>query len=115
MRFANIPVRLIFSLKYAIAHMYAITNPPFVDAAMPLLSQQTKSWLTIRNDDIYSFRWANNNFAREFIKSIPEIEKIAGYYMGPDGYNWGRDYLTKGTDHNSSYKNNGIRLCFGED
>jgi hypothetical protein len=87
------------SLKYAIAHMYAISNPPFVDAAMPLLSQQTKSWLTIRNDDIYSFRWANNDFARAFIKDIPQPEKIAGYYMGPDGYTWGRDYLTKGTEH----------------
>ncbi len=87
------------SLKYAIAHMYSITNPPFVNAAMPLLSQQTKSWLTIRNDDIYSFRWANNEFARAFIKDIPQPEKIAGYYMGPDGYNWGRDYLTKGTTH----------------
>ncbi len=79
--------------------MYSITNPPFVEAAMPLLSQQTKSWLTIRNDDIYSFRWANNNFARQFIKDIPQPEKIAGYYMGPDGYNWGRDYLTKGSEH----------------
>ncbi len=97
--FREYPGPFDLSLKYSIAHMYAITNPPFVDAAMPLLSQQTKSWLTIRNDDIYSFRWANNNFAREFIKSIPEIEKIAGYYMGPDGYNWGRDYLTKGNDH----------------
>ena len=97
--FREYPGPFDLSLKYAIAHMYAITNPPFVDAAMPLLSQQTKSWLTIRNDDIYSFRWANNNFARQFIKSIPEIEKIAGYYMGPDGYNWGRDYLTKGSDH----------------
>jgi hypothetical protein len=66
---------------------------------MPLLSKETKSWLTIRNDDIYSFRWANNNFARQFIKDIPEPEKIAGYYMGPDGYNWGKDYLTKGPQH----------------
>ena len=104
------------SLKYAIAHMYSITNPPFVYAAMPLLSQQTKSWLTIRNDDIYSFRWANNDFARQFIKDIPEPEKIAGYYMGPDGYNWGRDYLTKGSEHPADhFKSNGILLCFGED
>ncbi len=85
------------SLKYAIAHMYSIPDPPFVNDAMPLLSSKTKSWLTVRNDDIYSFRWANNDFARQFIKSIPEPEKIAGYYMGPDGYCWGRDYLTKGT------------------
>jgi hypothetical protein len=97
--FHNYPGPIDLSLKYAIAHMYAITNPPFVYAAMPLLSQQTKSWLTIRNDDIYSFRWANNNFARQFIKDIPEPEKIAGYYMGPDGYMWGRDYLTKGSEH----------------
>ena len=97
--FREYPGKIDLSLKYAIAHMYSITNPPFVDAAMPLLSQQTKSWLTIRNDDIYSFRWANNNFARQFIKDIPEVEKIAGYYMGPDGYNWGRDYLTKSNEH----------------
>lgn len=97
--FREYPGPLDLSLKYAIAHMYSITNPPFVDAAMPLLSQQTKSWLTIRNDDIYSFRWANNDFARQFIKDIPEPGKIAGYYMGPDGYNWGRDYLTKGSEH----------------
>lgn len=97
--FHDYPGPIDLSLKYAIAHMYSIPNPPFVDAAMPLLSQQTKSWLTIRNDDIYSFRWANNNFAREFIKDIPQIEKISGFYMGPDGYNWGRDYLTRGPEH----------------
>ena len=97
--FHDFPGLVDLSLKYAIAHMYSITNPPFVDAAMPLLSQQTKSWLTIRNDDIYSFRWANNNFARQFINDIPQREKIAGFYMGPDGYCWGRDYLTKGPTH----------------
>lgn len=97
--FRDYPGPIDLSLKYAIAHMYSIPNPPFVDAAMPLLSQQTKSWLTIRNDDIYSFRWANNDFASQFIKDIPQPEKISGYYMGPDGYNWGRDYLTKGNQH----------------
>jgi hypothetical protein len=97
--FRDYPGPIDLSLKYAIAHMYSITNPPFVEAAMPLLSQQTKSWLTIRNDDVYSFRWANNDFARQFIKDIPQPEKISGYYMGPDGYNWGRDYLTKGPEH----------------
>lgn len=93
--FRNLPCKLELSLKYAIAHMYSIPNPSFILPAMPLLSPQTQSWLTIRNDDIYSFRWANNNFARHFIKSIPETGKIAGFYMGPDGYCWGRDYLSK--------------------
>lgn len=93
--FKDLPCKLELSLKYAIAHMYSIPNPQFVLPAMPLLSPQTQSWLTIRNDDIYSFRWANNDFARSFIKNIPGIEKIAGFYMGPDGYCWGRDYLSK--------------------
>lgn len=93
--FKDLPCRLELSLKYAIAHMYSITNPEFVLPAMPLLSAQTQSWLTIRNDDIYSLRWANNDFARSFIKNIPDIKKIAGFYMGPDGYCWGRDYLSK--------------------
>ena len=97
--FKDYPYVLELSMKYAIAHMYSIPNPPFVLPAMPFLSEQTRSWLTIRNDDIYSFRWANNDFARQFIKAIPEPKKIAGYYMGPDGYCWGRDYLTKGTEH----------------
>ncbi len=93
--FKDLPCKLELSLKYAIAHMYSITNPEFILPAMPLLSPQVQSWLTIRNDDIYSFRWANNDFARSFIKNIPDIEKIAGFYMGPDGYCWGRDYLSK--------------------
>ncbi|MES1218498.1 MAG: hypothetical protein ABUT20_23530, partial [Bacteroidota bacterium] len=93
--FKELPCTIEFSLKYAIAHMYSIPNPQFILPAMPLLSPQTQSWLTIRNDDIYSFRWANNDFARSFIKNIPDIEKIAGFYMGPDGYCWGRDYLSK--------------------
>lgn len=97
--FSTYPGTIDLSLKYAIAHMYSIPNPPFILPAMPLLSTSTKSWLTIRNDDIYSFRWGNNDFARQFMKSIPEPDKIAGYYMGPDGYCWGLDYLTKGPEH----------------
>jgi hypothetical protein len=93
--FKDLPCKLEVSLKYAVAHMYALPDPPFILPAMPHLSKQVQSWLTIRNDDIYSFRWANHDFARSFIKSIPELEKIAGFYMGPDGYCWGRDYLSK--------------------
>ncbi|MBP6386947.1 MAG: hypothetical protein KA327_10055 [Pseudarcicella sp.] len=93
--FKNLPCKLEVSLKYAVAHMYAITEPPFVRPAMPWLSQQTKTWLTIRNDDIYSFRWGNINFARQFVKNIPSPEKVAGYYMGADGYCLGVDYLSR--------------------
>ena len=98
--FKDLKCRLDVSLKYAIAHMYSIPNPPFVKDAFPVLSEKNKTWLTIRNDDIYSMRWANVDYAREFITSIPNRELVAGYYMGPDGYTWGRDYLNKNTLNN---------------
>jgi hypothetical protein len=98
--FKNLKCRMDLSLKYAIAHMYSIPNPPFVNDAFPVLSEKYKTWLTVRNDDIYSMRWANVDYARQFITSIPHRELVAGYYMGPDGYTWGRDYLNKNTLNN---------------
>lgn len=93
--FKELPVPLDLSFKYAIAHMYSVPNPRMIKPVLPLLSPQLRSWLTIRNDDIHSFRWADVDYARAFIKAIPGPDKIAGFYMGPDGYHWGRDFLTK--------------------
>lgn len=93
--FKGLKCKLELSLKYVVAHMYAIPDPKLINEALPLLSEQRKSWLTIRNDDVYSFRWSNTDFARSFIKNLPDQNKIAGIYMGPDGYCWGRDYLSK--------------------
>jgi hypothetical protein len=93
--FKDYPGILEFSYKYSVAHMYSVPNPPYIKSYMNLFSPQRKTWLTIRNDDIYSFRWGNPAFARQYILSIPEPEKIAGFYMGPDGYTWGRDFLGK--------------------
>lgn len=83
------------SFKYAIAHMYSIPNPPFVHDALQALPEGRKLWLTVRNDDIYSFRWADPDYARAFIEAIPQPERIAGFYMGPDGYCWGREFLSR--------------------
>ncbi len=96
--FAALPCPLDLSFKYAIAHMYSVPRPPFIDPVLPLLSPARRTWLTVRNDDIYSFRWFDPEFARAFIKAIPGPEKIAGFYMGSDGYICGRDYLTKAAD-----------------
>jgi hypothetical protein len=96
--FAAYPGQLDLSFKYAIAHMYSSPKPPFINDALPHLSPKLRTWLTIRNDDIYSFRWADPQFAREFIQNIPSSEKIAGYYMGPDGFTWGRDFLSADPD-----------------
>jgi hypothetical protein len=81
------------SYKYSIAHMYSVPDPPFIKPYMHLFSSGLKIWLTFRNDDIYSFRWGNPDFTRQFIQSIPEPGKIAGFYMG--GYSGGRDFLGK--------------------
>ena len=32
-------------------------------------------------------------FARAYLRMLPGPEKLAGFYMGPDGYTWGRDFL----------------------
>ncbi|MCX7887604.1 MAG: glycoside hydrolase family 20 zincin-like fold domain-containing protein [Verrucomicrobiae bacterium] len=96
--FAKLPCPLEFSFKYAIAHMYSIPNPPFIKRILPQLGPQRRCWLTVRNDDIHSFRWADYEYARAFIKAIPNEDKIVGFYMGPDGYHWGRDFLTKNPD-----------------
>ncbi len=83
------------SFKYSIAHMYSIPNPPFINDALPHITADHRTWLTVRDDDIYSFRWGNSQFAREFIRNMPGPNKVAGFYMGPDGFVWGRDFLGK--------------------
>lgn len=93
--FAELPCPLDLSFKYAIAHMYSVPAPPFIKPVLPLLSPELRSWLTVRNDDIHSFRWADVDFARAFIKAMPGRDKIAGFYMGTDNYLWARDFLSK--------------------
>jgi hypothetical protein len=60
---------------------------------LPDLSPKLRTWLTVRDDDIYSFRWADPQYARGFIRAMPGPDKFAGFYMGPDGYNWGREAM----------------------
>lgn len=83
------------SFKYSIAHMYSLPKPPFIEKALPYLNPKLRTWLTVRNDDIYSFRWADPDYARAYIQAMPGPDKIAGFYMGPDGFNWGRDFLSR--------------------
>ena len=96
--FGQLPCPIDISFKYSVGHMYSITNPKFIKGLLPALGPKLRSWLTLRNDDIHSFRWADVDYARDFIKNIPGEDKIAGFYMGPDGYHWGRDFITKNPD-----------------
>jgi len=91
--FKNIPCKLDFSFKYSIAHMYSIPNPPFIRSALPHLPPGKNLWLTVRNDDIYSFRWGDPDYAREYVLNMPGPDRLVGFYMGPDGYCWGREFI----------------------
>jgi hypothetical protein len=94
-RWQDYPGPFDLSYKYAVAHMYSITNPPFINEVLNGLGNGRRTWLTVRNDDIYSFRWGDPEFARHFLLAMPPADKLAGFYMGPDGYIWGRDFLTQ--------------------
>lgn len=96
--FKDYPGPVEFSFKYSVAHMYSIPNPPFIQPLLENLAPGRKTWLTVRNDDLYTFRFGDPAYAREYIANIPPAEKIAGFYMGPDGYTWGRDFLERSPD-----------------
>lgn len=91
--FKDYPGPFDFSFKYSIAHMYSMPDPPFLKPALAQMPPAMRTWLTVRNDDIYSFRWGDPDFARRYVLAMPPAERLAGFYMGPDGYCWGRDFL----------------------
>jgi hypothetical protein len=87
-----------FSYKYSVAHMYSSPTPPFAKQTLAELPPNVRTWLTVRNDDIYSFRWGDPQYARAYIRAMPGPDKLAGYYMGPDGYIWGREFISTEPD-----------------
>jgi hypothetical protein len=89
------PGQIDLSFKYSIAHMYSIPDPPFIQPVLPNLTGSLRTWLTVRDDDYYSFRWGDPAYARTLLQKMPDRNKVVGYYMGPDGYIWGRDFLDK--------------------
>jgi hypothetical protein len=90
---ADYPDTFELSFKYSVAHMYSSTNPPFAKPTLDSLPAGQRTWLTVRNDDIYSFRWGDPTFARDYIRNMPGADKLAGFYIGPDGYIWGREFI----------------------
>jgi hypothetical protein len=89
------PATFTFSFKYSVAHMYSSTRPPFIAEVLPFLRDGMKTWLTVRNDDIFSFRWGDPDYAREYIRNLPPAGQLAGFYLGADNFTWGRDFLDR--------------------
>ena len=92
-------VNFIFSFKYAQAHVYSSTKQPFHQDYVNEIQKEKnlKTIWTLRNDDVYFFRWGAPDFVREFIQNIP-YEVSEGYYYGSDQYVWGREFLSTTPD-----------------
>ena len=83
------------SFKYARARLYSTPTPDFAQGHIENMQQYgLKSWWNLRNDDIFVHRWGNPDYVRDFINYL-EMDHTAGFYMGSDGYVWGRDFNSK--------------------
>lgn len=89
-------IEFIFSFKYAKAHVYSSTRQPYHTGFVRDIQGKgnLKTIWTLRNDDVYYFRWGAPDFVREFIQNIP-YDVSRGYYYGSDQYIWGREFLTR--------------------
>ena len=92
--FSRIPQEIDISFKYSQAHMYSSTQPQFIADFLEEKDPDTRFWLTVRNDDFYMLRWGNPEFARAYLLNMP-VGDMIGFYMGPDGLIWGRDYFSR--------------------
>ncbi|MDA3960917.1 MAG: carbohydrate-binding family 6 protein [Planctomycetota bacterium] len=94
----DFPGTVDLSFKYAIAHMYSSPTPPFANETLPDVPPDLRLWMTVRNDDIYRYRWGDPDFARAFIRHLPSSDRCVGFYIGPDGHTWGHDTLSRAVD-----------------
>jgi PKD repeat protein len=95
-------VKSYFSHKYAQAHMYSTPTPRWA-AESGLKSIQDfgkKSFVTVRNDDMFYTNWGDPKFVREFMNGIPNKSSVDGMYIGSDGYTPAASYLYKNNTNN---------------
>jgi len=92
----NPQVDFVFSFKYAKAHVYSCTEQAWHGPIVEMLrkNKPLKTTWTLRNDDVYYFRWGAPDFVREFVKNIPHNVSW-GYYYGCDQWLPGREFLAK--------------------
>lgn len=93
-------IDFIFSYKYAQAHIYSSTKQSFHENFLKQIGDVKTIW-TLRNDDVYHFRWGAPDFVRDFIKNIPK-EPSQGLYLGSDQYVWGREFLELNPEENEN-------------
>ena len=85
--------------KYARARLYSTPNSPYLDIEYrkDLERNKVPCWLNLRNDDLFVLRWGDADYVREFLGNVPRdlMRYEAGFYMGPDGYVFGREFVGK--------------------
>jgi len=85
--------------KYARARLYSTTTSPYLDIEYrdELERHRVPCWLNLRNDDLFVHRWGDADYVREFLQNVPRdlMRYEAGFYMGPDGFVWGREFVSK--------------------
>jgi len=87
------------SFKYARARLYSSPKPPFSRGLQQELKQHhLKSWWNLRNDDNFVFRWGDPDYVRAFPENLRPEDLTAGYYVGSDGYAWGREFISTEPD-----------------
>ncbi len=95
----DLPATFDLSYKYSVAHMYSDPRPPFAQRdILGIMPPNLRVWMEVRNDDIYSFRWGDPEYARAYIRNLPGPDKLEGFNMGPDGYIWGREVTSTEPD-----------------
>ena len=94
---AKYPQRCDVSFKYARARLYSMEKPPFYDQKMKASVEKhdLRCWMNLRNDDIFQFRWGNPDYVRNFLSNLPPEPSLAGFFMGSDGYVWGREFTSR--------------------
>lgn len=86
------------SFKYSQAHLHSYAEPAFFSDFLKSSDSAEKFWLTLRDDDYYFYRWYDYGFAREFFQKMA-ANRLRGFYLGADGFTWGRDYTGYGDRH----------------
>jgi hypothetical protein len=105
--------KLEFSYKYSQAHVYSSVDPNYIHKDNFLKNIGNSGYyFTLRDDDWYYLRGGSDPaFVRSFIKNMP-MDNLKGFYLGPDGYTWGREYISKNNDTPNQLIFNKRWYCF---
>jgi hypothetical protein len=84
-----------FSVKYAMAHAYSTPTPNWTGDIDAVAAAGGRTWLTVRNDDMFYLNWGDPKFVRDFMAGVPHKDVVNGFYVGSDIYNPTRTYFYK--------------------